>query len=577
MPAVYNEAVAARARAAMFAQRVVLTGHFNSNGLFGGYGIVEAIQQALVTAGVKLFAAGPVAMTCTDEATGLTNLNVNPRSGFNCVGWQRVGTGQGANALLDPTNTLALHAFEAARYNYGRGNDGANVQYPGLYRGLHFKNNAAVGFGGVACGIQFPATPTNPLHINAAQEIKSDFWYANNSATGGTFRPVALTNGVPNSHVVNFGSNIAIGVGTPTAMLRATLSVPAGARDTLLRVSAAGGILSPADMRPTGEVFFGFQTAWENVPIGAMVAPFTATGGWSTYDMANNLARTDGSACSPLAISHWIDVCVRPTLDASQDPVMVWFVNEGSNTSSELATSITQGLTAGTWQAYADNVLYVCQAVLAEWIKKGYKARNCMFCLHPDHPRVGASNNNQALYRTLALDYLSSRLPDQIFGLDSDFVWTAAEITNAGRGNTSNYAYSASSNTLSNIAVSSGGNCVVTIPNPDNQYGGATHVTFSGTNSTPNINGTWRVVSRDTTQIVIECGDVTVAGNAGICRPVDNDHLSVAGIGFSNTHFYRTYWNRLDLAWGAANPSIGPGALGSSRSASSFQGSRFSR
>lgn len=183
MTTIVGGAVAAKALGWCRTQRVVVTGLWNSNGLQSGQGLIEAIQQSFVSDGIKLFAAGPVTLSSTNPATNADSGNSSGRANTSCVGWQRVVTGSGANSLLAAANVQALHSVEARAYTYGRGNDGAAVQYPNLYRMLHFQNVQAVGYGGVASGISFPAVATSPFHIDPTAALRTDHHYSNATAS----------------------------------------------------------------------------------------------------------------------------------------------------------------------------------------------------------------------------------------------------------------------------------------------------------------------------------------------------------------------------------------------------------
>lgn len=548
MSTIVNPGVAARAIQLCRTQRVAVTGLWNSNGLQGGYGLLEAIQQSFVAAGIKLFAAGPVTLSSTNQSTNADNTNTAARANTSCLGWQRVVTSASANSLLDATNILAMHSFESQRYTFGRGNDGASLQYPPLYRGLHFKNNAAVGYSGVASGISFSATASSPYHINPAAALRTDHWYSNATAAGGTFRPVAIQGAVPNVHVANYGSAITVPAGTPTAMSRATWDVAAAARDTQLRIGPTAGTVSP-DGRPTGEVFFGFQVTWErDATAGVLVAPFESCGGWSTYDFANNLARTDGSQCYDEAIDHWIDVVVRPILDASQTPTMLFFINEGSNEASETSASIVAAAAGGSVAAYTDNVGYIMSRWAARWAAKGYAADRLIFVLCPDHPNLSSGEPARAAM-VAGVESLCAANPTNCIGLDSLGRWTTTAMKNVGLGQETLYERASASQAITGIGTSFDGSpLVITVTNT---YTTADVLWVTGTNCTPNINGTWAISARTSTTVtVVPSGfDVTSGGTTGAIRTIDSLHLSSIGVNGATASGYRTYWAGMFGEW----------------------------
>jgi hypothetical protein len=563
---IINPTAASRALQLCRDQRVAVTGLFNSNGLQGGYGLIEAIQQSFVNAGIKLFAAGPVTLTCTDPLTNASNFNVTPRSNFSCVGWQRVITSEPSvpspnNKLLSVANTLALTTFEARRYIYGRANEGltprAPIEYPTIYRGLHFQNNSAVAFDGSAGGISFGATAANALHMNPAAAIRTDHWYSNATPAGGTFRPVALTNSVPNTTVVQ-SATVTVPAGTATAMSRHTWDVTAGVRDTQLRIGPVGGTVFN---RPTGEVFFGFQVSWElDALTGVLVAPFQSNGGWSTYDFANNLARTDGDQCYDEAIDHWIDVVTRPTIDAGQDPVMIFFIAEGSNEASETATSITVGDPGGTAAAYEDNVGYIMTRWKARWAAKGLAADNLIFALYTDHPNWTSGETARANIVEGSRN-LCAAFPSNTFGFDALGSWTAAELANVGIGNESFYDRPNTSESITSIPTAASGAFVSA--SVVNAYAAGQFLRVASTNSTPNINGIWQISSRDVSSVLLvpqfPAFAITGAGTSGQARQLDTLHLASNGVNGATASGYQPYWQRLFDAWEAATPSVGGG------------------
>lgn len=552
MATIIGGAVASKALGWCRTQRVAVTGLWNSNGLKNGYGLIEAIQQSFVSAGIKIFAAGPVTLTSTNAATGADDTNSSYRSNLSCVGWQRVVTSTGANSLLAAGNVLALHSVESKAYTFGRGNDGSGTEYPNLYRMLHFSNVGAVGYGGVASGISFGATASSPFHINPAAALRTDHWYSNATTAGGTFRPAAIEGAVPNVHVANYGSSITVPAGTPTGFTRATWDVPAGTRSTQLRVGPSAGIASPADCRPTGEVGFGYQVTWERDALaGVLVAPFESMGGWSTRDFAHNLSRVDGSQCYTEAIDHWIDVIVRPILDASQTPRVIFFINEGSNESSETATSIPNGFAGGSLAAWKDNVAYIVSVWRARWAAKGYAADDFVVALVPDHPNLSAGETARASFASTGVADLVAAEPSRTFGIDSLGRWSTTALQNLGAGRETLYERASGSQAITAIGLAFDGapiscNCV-------NAYAATDLVWITGTNSTSSINGTWALNARTGTTITLANPDpafsVTVAGTTGAARTIDSLHLATSGTNGATTHGYRTYWAGLFEAW----------------------------
>ena len=553
MATIIGGAVASKALGWCRTQRVAVTGLWNSNGLQGGFGLIEAIQQSFVSAGIKLFAAGPITLTSTNQATNADNLNGSFRSNNSCIGWQRVPTSAppgppATNILLDPANVLALDTFEARRYNYGRGNDGSGIEYPNLYRMLHFKNNNAVGFNGCACGIIFTATAASPFHINPAAALRSDHWYTDKTAAGGTFTPSAIQGSVPNSPVAN-GGTITVGAGAPTAMSRATFDVPAGARDIQLVVGHCAGVVGG---RPTGEVGFGFQVTWERDALaGVLVAPFESMGGWSTRDFANNLARVDGSQCYAEAIDHWIDVVVRPILDASQTPRMIFFINEGSNEAAETGTSIPNGYAGGSLDAWKDNVSTIIATWRARWAAKGYAADDFVVALCPDHPNLTAGETARASFASTGVANLVAASPSNTFGINSLGRWSTTALKNLGVGREAIYERSSGSQTITAIGIAFEGapiDCTVA-----NTFASTDTVWITGTNSTPSINGTWDLSARTGTTITLANPDVafsvTGAGTTGAVRTIDSYHLASIGVNGATASGYRTYWAGIFEQW----------------------------
>jgi len=562
MATIINPSIAAKALNWCRTQRVAVTGLWNSNGLKNGYGLIEAIQQSFVTAGIKIFAAGPVTLTSTNSSTNANDGNLSARANTSCVGWSRVVTSTGANSLLDSSNVLALHTVEAKAYQYGRSNDGSGTEYPPFYRMLHFKNNTAVGYGGVASGISFGATASSPYHINPAAALRSDHWYSNATADGGTFRPAAIEGAVPNVHVANYGSNVIVPAGTPTGFSRATWDVPAGTRTTQLRVGPSAGIASPADMRPTGEVGFGFQLTWErDATAGVLVAPFESMGGWSTRDFAHNLARVDGSQCYTEAIDHWIEVIVRPIVDAGQTPRVIFFLNEGSNEASETATSIPNAYAGGSLAAWKDNVAYVISVWRDRWAAKGYAADDFVVALCPDHPNLSTGETARAGYATSGIEDLVTAEPTRTFGFNSSGRWTPAMLKSVGRGLETLYERAPASQSITSIPITIVGadigmNCV-------NAYALTDVLWIAGTNSTPHVNGTWEMSARSGTTVTLSNPDpdfsISVAGTTGESRVVDSLHLAVSGANGATVHGYRQYWAGIFEDWSAAGSGSSTG------------------
>ena len=496
MSSTVNAPLAEKFMAWCRSQRVAVTGFFNSNGLRGGYGVVEALQQSFISAGIKIFAAGPVAVSSTSSATNADDGNTSYRSNNSCLGWNRVVTsGSGANTLLNASNIGTLTAYEAKVMSYGRANDGSGTEYPALYRALHLTNVSLVNAAGAACGVTFTATATNSLHIDPTKVLRSDHWYANRTTAGGAFRPAAIQGSLPNIAVAAYGSSVVVPAGTADAFVRVSWDVPAGTRDTQIRVGHCNSLNTP-----TGEVTFGYQVTWERDALtGVLVAPMISMGGWSMYDFANLLFRTDGSQLYDEAIDHWIDVVTRPTIDAGQEATALWMLVEGSNQASEGTASIS-GYAATSVAAFVDNASYIIRRVLARWVTKGFDANRLIFGVCPDHPNT--SNESIRLqYGDSGLAQLQATFPSNVLGFNANDRFTVDQLMNVGLGNASYYSIPSGGNTPSNIATTAAGaDVVITVVN---SYTTPGYIDVKSTNCTPNINGVHPIKSRNGTSVTI--------------------------------------------------------------------------
>lgn len=551
-PVVVNPTVAVQAKKLLMSQRVVVSGVFNSHGFRSNGGLVRAIQNVLVASGVKIFGCGPITFSCSDSSSGSDNQNAACMGslGGSPLGWARQPTGTGSPGLFAPTTkvkSLTPAAMRAAypaavtnQYEFGRGNDGASVQYNGIYRPLAWSNNTAAEGGADAAttaancdgGFFFQTDNiANPLYPNRNEAWTLDIWTANASPNGGTFMPGSVVGSVPNVSMppVEGDTNVVIAAGTATGMVRNTRTWTAAVRDSKwkVQVQRSAGLGASA---PTGNVFFGYQVMWEtNTVAGAIVAPLMTQGGWSVYDFANCLGRVDGDQMRAETVRHFLEVLTRPALALGQKPAMLFFIAEGSNTASETSTSFANGYTAASTAAYQDDVIFVIKQILSAWTTLGYDPNLCLFCLHADHPRKGALNTKQADYRATGMPYVASLYPNNVFGINSDSVWTYAKLLNGGVSNSTILSGQSATQTATATSITSGGLVTVTV---SGAWAVGDDLTITTSNATPSINGIHTVSTVPTpgTNFTIALTGITGAGTTATVRALDGDHLA-AGAG----------------------------------------------
>ena len=113
---------------------------------------------------------------------------------------------------------------------------------------------------------------------------------------------------------------------------------------------------------------------------------------------------------------------------------------------------------------------------------------------------------------------------------------------------------------VSSVAVSAGGTSTITTTSALGLTNGD-HVIINGTNSTPNVNGTWQVSNVSGSTFRIAVANVTVAGTTGQTWTLDPYHLAVPTTtgGSGNVNGYRTYWAAIWTQLLAANRFIGVG------------------
>lgn len=574
---VFNPNVANRAGIAVRTQKTAISCICNSNGLRNFFGNVAGLAYAFANNGIRVYGPMPTTIGERDTTTNAATYNAQfySQRGFT-------GTGNSGQASVVPNSTsngglAGATAYRSAtgtypgyctNYQFGRGNTSSptsasfsspycpwvsNPTYSILWKANTQKAASSVRF--------FLGNTGNNWCDPWTKDIALECWYGSTSLSGGAFSPGARIGSVPNyyypfpfTQVGNQGypktipASATADTNTTMAYHRITLSAAGGLTTTQVYFDAGPAVNhNNGGTGFTGDMFLGYYTIYEvGATAGVMVAPFWACGGQSVYDFAWSLHPSNPYPTHDNTIDHWIDVMTAPITTTaagatSQTPFMIWVIADAVNSTSETMPSIVNGYTGDSAEAYADNAKYIISRILGRWVAKGLSSNNCLFWMYPDHP-FPANNPTYPSNRTEILSYVTTgynliyqSYPNNVFGVFPESCTSATAMYNAGLTTDTYYSYDPTATTITQIPVQTGASAAASGLRIKGTFAASgftanNYLRVWNSNSTPFINGTYRIVGLSgTTDLFLETGNlaITTTGSTALVSLVDPYHLNV--------------------------------------------------
>lgn len=386
-------------------ERVAITGHFNSNGEYQGYGWIGAIGQNLLRRGVQVNASRPTTNLTTNIYTGANGDNGHAPSEYAMFGTVRVPPSTSTGGLIHSSNVLNATSvapnldryYSFGKYNIGKSGAGSTVPcFMGHYRGHLFSNVSTMTITQASCGITANNPPnlgmsfdTEGMGIRTYKKLVADFWVGSGTPAGGSFRGIFIEGTVPNVLITADSSRTIPVQENPLTMQRYSLEATATAanagRNTQLRTGFTYG---NATYLPTGSVFFGYTTLFEaDSNDGTLIAPLISVGGSNMHDWARALeTETSSEKLTEETVKHWFDVITRPASYKSQSGKVIWFLWDGVNYKNETRPSYANAYTAGSAGAYEDDLRTVVDKILSYWDSSGRSLDDICIVVCTDHP-----------------------------------------------------------------------------------------------------------------------------------------------------------------------------------------------